>query len=89
MIVIEIIMAIVDFVLDFLWGLRYGFGSWLWMVASLICLFLAVFLSDIHFAFGILFGIVTVICFIMSCRCGNREIKKHGNRKQAKDNERN
>ena len=70
-------LEIADFIEDMRFGKRYGFGSFLWELACLVCLFVAVFsFSGGWYILGIISAVATVLCFVFSIRRCILDIKQ-------------
>jgi hypothetical protein len=74
---IDLFLSIADFFDEIRFGKRYGFGSFLWGLASSICLLLAALFFYLEWkALGILAVLAMIICGICSCCRGVRDMRK-------------
>lgn len=71
---LEVLFGAVDLITDVEFGRRFGYGSFLWKVAGIICLFLtALFFYLDVVALGVIGIVGIVICLVFSIRCSWRD----------------
>jgi len=77
MVFVDIFLAIADMIDDVRFGKRYGFGSVLWLLGCLACVFMIVFGFGKGLAILGAIGIVgTVLCFVLFIRRRILDIKQ-------------
>ena len=77
MFIIDWFLSIADFIEEIRHGKRYGFGGFLWKLATFVCIFLAVLFFYLEWKIpGILAIGGTVVCFVCSCCRSVRDVRK-------------
>ena len=79
MFIIDWFLSIADFFEEIRHGKRYGFGGFLWKLATFVCIFLAVLFFYLEWKIpGVLAICGAVLCFVFSCCRTVQEIRKKG-----------
>ena len=77
MFIIDLFLSIADLIDDIRFGKRYGFGSFLWGLASSVCLLFAALFFYLEWkVLGILAVLAMIICGICSCCRVVRDMRK-------------
>lgn len=77
MLIIDLFLMIADFFEDIRNGKTYGFCSFLWKIATFVCLFFAALFFCVSWKVpGILAILSAVICLVCSCCRAWRDIRK-------------
>ena len=70
-------MDLLAFMDDICFSVRYGWGTFLWGLATMICAVVTGLLFTFDLVIlGVLAAIGTVVCLVLSCRQSSRDIRR-------------